>query len=401
MTETAASAGGRRRAALLQRSPQASSPSPPAPLPQPSLPQVVPPPLTAADVESLRRDRSPEARTKLAAKLGRQFDALATGSAQGLAAAVLHLLVHDLAKEVRQALALAVGASPNLPPAVAGHLAGDVIEVAEPVLRHSPVLTDEDLIRVVRTNAMQYALAVAGRARLSEAVCQALVETGEEQVVVRLLDNAGASLAQSTLQRILADFGASDAVHARFIRRPELPYELVEQLVGIVGDRLEWRLIQERRLAADEAKAIMDAVRERVAISFTARTHADGKLHQHLREQFAVGALGHERLLAFLRDGEIASLELGLAVHARLDPLRVRRLLYHEDRRHMAALCLAAGFATAHYIMLRVALELAEAALTSRPGARQGYNAETIRFLHEQYERLRRDEPLLRQLLGR
>ena len=34
-----------------------------------------------------------------------------------------------------------------------------------PILERSPVLSDEDLVRVVRTNAMQYALAVAGRER--------------------------------------------------------------------------------------------------------------------------------------------------------------------------------------------------------------------------------------------
>ena len=80
---------------------------------------------------------------------------------------------------------------------MARQLAGDAIEVAGPILQRSPVLTDEDLVRVVRTNAMQYALAVAGRERLSEPVSDALVDTGDAEVVARLVDNAGRSISQA------------------------------------------------------------------------------------------------------------------------------------------------------------------------------------------------------------
>src|SRR3954452_18438185 len=67
--------------------------------------------LGAADVDTLQRDRSPHARAQVAAKFGRQFDELCTGSDRAVADAVLGLLVRDLAVEVRQALAAMVAAS--------------------------------------------------------------------------------------------------------------------------------------------------------------------------------------------------------------------------------------------------------------------------------------------------
>ena len=355
--------------------------------------------LSADDVSVLQRDRSPQARAQVAAKFGRQFDELCAGADQAVATAVLELLVRDLAVEVRQALASTVAGSARLPPEVARRLAGDAIEVADPILRHSPVLTDEDLIRVIRTNAMQYALAVAGRERLSDLVSDALVDTGHAEVVARLVENGGASISQSTMRRVIADFQGNEQIHGRVIRRPELPFELVEQLIGVMGERLEWELIRTRGLSVDEARSLMHAVRERATISFTARAHADGKLQQHLLAEFSAGQLGHERLLRLLRDGEVASLEIGLSLHARLELNHVRRLLYHADRRHLAALCLAAGFATPHYLTLRMALEIAEEAMTPRQGAK-GYATDTVRFLQVQYEKLRGDEAKLRQLLG-
>ena len=355
--------------------------------------------LGAADVEVLRRDCSPQARAQVAAKFGRQFDELCGGGDRAVADAVLELLVRDLAVEVRQALANTVAASALLPTHIAQQLATDRIEIASPILEQSPVLGDEDLVRVVRTHAMQYALAVAGRQRLSEVVSEALVDTGEAAVVARLVENGGASLSQTTMARVIQDFRDNEQIHGRVIRRPELPYELVEQLIGVMGERLEWQLIRERRMPAEEARALMHAVRERAAISFTARAHADGKLQQHLLAEFSTGRLDHERLLRFLRDGDIAGLEIGLALHARLEPNQVRRLLYHADRRHLAALCIAAGFATLHYITLRMAMEIAEDAMAPR-AANKGYSSETVRFLQVQYERLRGDEAKLRQLLG-
>jgi uncharacterized protein (DUF2336 family) len=216
---------------------------------------------------------------------------------------------------------------------------------------------------------------------------------------MRLVDNSGASISQSTMQRVVRDYAGNDQVHARVIRRPELPHELVEQLIAVMGERLEWELIRQRRMPAEEARALINSVRERAAISFTARAHADGKIQQHLLAEFSAGLLSHERLLRFLRDGDIASLEIGLSLHARLELNHVRRLLYHADRRHLAALCLTASLATPHYLTLRMALDIAEAAMAPR-GADRVYSSDTVRFLQVQYDRLRHDEPKLRQLLG-
>src|SRR3954447_887280 len=146
--------------------------------------------LGAAAADTPPPDRSPHARAQVAAKFGRQFDDLCTGSDRAVADAVLELLVRDLAVEVRQALATTVAASALLPAHVARQLAADRIEIAGPILEHSPVLSDEDLVRVVRTNAMQYALAVAGRQRLSEMVSEELVDTGQAEVVTRLGEKA-------------------------------------------------------------------------------------------------------------------------------------------------------------------------------------------------------------------
>ncbi|HEX6142739.1 MAG TPA: hypothetical protein VFZ01_08480, partial [Geminicoccaceae bacterium] len=137
---TVAECGSRRRAALLGSAPAPAEAAR----------------LSLADVKRLRGAADADARASIAAKLGRTFDVLAADAATGpLAGAILGLLVKDVEKTVRATLAHAIAASPAVPPAIARKLAGDEIEVARPVLEQSPVLSDEQLIEIVRTHAMQ------------------------------------------------------------------------------------------------------------------------------------------------------------------------------------------------------------------------------------------------------
>ncbi len=363
---------GRRRAKLVARM-DASAPT-----------------LSLADVQALKSSRSPEARAAVAAKFGRQYDRLIEADTRSLADAVLALLVRDVEASVRQALTEAIAASPNLPPAIANRLARDTIEVARPVLEQSPVLSDEDLAEIVRTHAMQYALAVAGREHLTEHLCDVLADTGEGEVVARLVGNNGAQISARTLGRIAADYRAHHAVHERLVRRPALPYELVEQLVGEIGERLEWELTRNRRLSTEEARQLVAAARDRATLSMVAREHGERTLERELRHRHTVGELQPEDILAFLRDGEIARVEAGLALLADTDLARTRRLLYGMDKRGLAALCARAGFGTPHYLTLRMALDLAEQAVKGS-GAGEAYSSETMQFVQDQYERIRAD----------
>jgi hypothetical protein len=62
-------------------------------------------------------------------------------------------------------------------------------------------------------------------------------------------------------------------------------------------------------------------------------------------------------------------------------------------------LCITAGLSPVHYIAIRMALDLAEAAVT-RGAKPPSYTAETIRYLQVQYERMQHDEAKLRDLIG-
>jgi uncharacterized protein (DUF2336 family) len=355
--------------------------------------------LSPADVKALRSDPSPEARAMLAAKFGRQYDALVEGETRSLAEAVLQLLVRDLELKVRQALAEALAASPKLPAEVASRLAHDDIDVARPVLEQSPVLSDAELGEIVRTHAMQYALAVAGREHLSEFLSDSLAEAGDAEVVARLIGNAGAQISLATLQRVAADYREDAGVQERLIRRPALPYELVSHLVEVIGQRLEWDLVRKRRMGVEEARQLMAATRERATLSIVAREHGERSTERELRSRFSDGGLGPEEVLGFLRNGEVGRVEASFVLLADIDLARARQLLYGMDKRGLAAMCARAGFGTPHYAALRMTLDLAEQGLKG-DAPEVSYAEETMCFIQQQYERIQADPQLIAQWLS-
>lgn len=372
--------GGSRRAALVEQGPKAALEK-----------------LSKADVDKLR-SHGAEARAELAAKLGRQYDDLSTGRTKGLADAVLELLVRDVEKGVRRALSEVVASSPNLPPAVANTLARDHIDVAQPVLEQSPVLTDDDLMDIVRTHAMQYALAVAGREQLSFRLTETLAEVGSAEVVRRLVGNAGAELSGKTIQSILEDYEDDQEVRDRLVKRPALPYELVDQLVAEIGERLEWELVQKRRMSASDARQLMKAVRDTATLSIVAREHGERTIEREMRKRLLDGDLGPEEILVHLKKGEIRYVEAGLAVLADIESDKARRLLYGMDKRAIAALCVRAGLGTPHYVTLRMTLDLAEKGVDNR-GRDALYDQDKMRYVQKQYQDMLENPDLVAELM--
>jgi hypothetical protein len=149
-------------------------------------------------------------------------------------------------------------------------------------------------------------------------------------------------------------------------------------------------------MSPDQARQLMSAIRERATISMVSREHGDRAVERRVRERMIAGGMGADALLGYLKDGDVAAFEIGLSLLSRLEPTRCRRLLYHADRRHLAALCLRAGVPTPHYLVLRMTLEVAEDAVTH--GAGRPYPAETVHFLQQQYERLRADQEAVDRL---
>ena len=355
--------------------------------------------LSIIDVETLGSAPSPEVRARIAAKFAHEFDRIAGSSINKLTADLLSLFSKDQDRLVRKRFAECIKTSPNLPSKIAQRLAKDVIEVAAPILRESPVLDDVLIGDIATSMPEPYVLTIAERQPLSEGMVDLLIaHKGTRRVISRLLDNEGADISETALLH-LRDWGQSDPdIADQFRRRPNLPFAFVNQGVIELADSIRWRSLGERIMTKSEATLLQNHFEGRAGHRSSHKSERFLRLHRALKEEFERGLLNSSHLLAFLRDRDIDRLECGFAIMADLDLRRVRQLLFSSDRRGLIALCLEAGFSTADYLAFRMALTLAELG-TVRKQPQQRYSEKAMRFAQNQFEKMRADPHQLKRWL--
>src|ERR1700690_1515529 len=101
----------------------------------------------------------------------------------------LLMQLDDASPLVRQAMAEVFARSTEAPAAIVQALSLDQPTVALPVLEHSPLLIDADLVDIVATGNCETQCAVARRINLPASVCAANAEVGKPEAALELIEN--------------------------------------------------------------------------------------------------------------------------------------------------------------------------------------------------------------------
>lgn len=339
--------------------------------------------LTQDDVEKLMADPSAETRAETTAKIADQFTlGDLSETERRIAEEIFRSLVRDVEVRVRESLALHLKKSPDLPRDIAVSLARDVDSVALPVLRFSDVLRDEDLIQIVREQGGAKQEAIAQRPRVSSRVADALIDTGNETAVARLVANEGADLTTQALSRVMTEYDASEAVSDSLVRRPNLPAAISEELVERVTERLEAFLVSTHEVSPDVASNLILQARERATMSLVDYGSTDIELENLVEQLHRKERLTASLLLRALCMGDMGFFERAMARLAGV-PLQNARILIHDQGDlGLDSIYLKANLPKRLFPAFRAAVELANE--TDYDGALNDRN----RYLERMLERI-------------
>jgi len=286
--------------------------------------------LNQEDVSRLLLDPSATVRAETAGKIATQFErGEFTAEEREVAEQIFRTMVKDAEVRVREALSKNLKECDELPHDVALILARDVDQVARPMLEFSQVLTDEDLIEIVRTQSAAKQEAIARRPAVSERVVDALVSTDHEPVVAALVANEGAELSEISLQRVLDRFPDSDAVKEPMTHRRALPITVAERLVSLVSDALKEYLVAHHELSDSLASDLVLQSRERATVGLLSEDSDARDVADLVSQLKANGRLTPTIVLRALCMGDIAFFEASMAILANI-PVANTRLLVHD-----------------------------------------------------------------------
>ena len=268
----------------------------------------------------------------------------------------LLMQLDDASPLVRQAMAEVFARSLEAPAAIVQALSVDQPSVALPILEHSPLLIDADLVDIVATGNSETQCAIARRINLPASVCAAIAEVGTAEAALELIENAFAELAPFSWDRIVERHGHLAAIRESMLVLEDLPGATRLALVAKLSETLAQFVVARNWLSADRAERVASEALDRSTVNIAAASRGDDMqgLVRHLRvtNQLTAGLI-----LRALLSGNVELFEAALAELSELPRSRVAALLHDRGGASLSALLKRAGLPESTFAAFRIALE--------------------------------------------
>lgn len=290
------------------------------------------------------QDKSPEGRRQLAQAVSSFFgDSILTDHEKELASEILMNLIRQAERDLREALSERLSVQDNVPAELIVFLANDEISVARPVLLHSPVLNDVDLLYIITSRGEEHWQAIARRESLSATVTDRLIDTGDTLTMMNLLENDKLTLQKNSMRRLVKSSMKSEALQVPLLARPEVDPEIAIDLYMVVSEHLRKEISQKFQINAQlvdeameslvhelssEAKGVRQTTQEMVALA--ARFGARGEITPDL-------------LIKTLRRGQIGFFVALFSQGVKLSPESIVKVAQKEGGKSFVVICRAVG----------------------------------------------------------
>lgn len=311
------------------------------------------------DLIALASEPSSEKRRDLLRELTEHFfgSPTHTPTEQSLYGTVLAELAADMELAVRAELSARFAPAANAPGALIRRLAHDEAEVAEAILRQSPILTDDDLLGVVRAKGQAHLRAVSGRANVSEAVSDVIVQRGDDETLGTLLRNDGARLSRAASEAAVERAKANPALHEATVNRATLPPDLLNEMYFVVEARLRQTILEQNaRMDPALLESALAAGRARVASDDGALPADYNDCLAYVQEMDAAGQLTPQMLARFLRSGSKTSFLIALSQLADIDFHTAQQIIERKELDALSVVCRAADLDRALFLTYAVVL---------------------------------------------
>ncbi|MBT4890096.1 MAG: DUF2336 domain-containing protein, partial [Rhodospirillales bacterium] len=218
----------------------------------------------------------------------------------------------------RQKLSESVAELDTTPRDLAKTLARDEIEVAGPILSKSTVLSNDDLVQIIKQHSQDHLLAISSREAVPEMIADALVERGNNEVLYTLADNAGAVLSEQTMEVMVSKSAKPGDIAKILGSRADMAPEIVQKMIAHVSESVQMYVDENRaELTDDQISAMLDEAQS-WAVNKTIDEQKENAF-SFIQRKDQLGLLDGKLLVRLLRTAEIEKFIAGIAQLASID----------------------------------------------------------------------------------
>ena len=292
----------------------------------------------------MARDPDRDVRTFLTARIARILPTLSLdeqAEMYDLTVGAIRALAEDQVTTVRVALATALKDVADTPHQIARQLADDAERaVAEPILRYSLSLSDEDLLELIARHPQDWhPVTIAQREKLSEKIGDAIAQTGNVLAGETLLRNDGAKIGPNAYKA----FGRNTAYQKELTARDDLSRRLRREWVGVTD------------------KLLQKFLKENTGLDNTTTEKVLKKVQQHMGTQdnlklVSPSQLESDDVMEALKLGETNIVIQALASRGKMSVNSVKRMIDANNGRAVIALCVKADMPMSFAVMAQTKL---------------------------------------------
>jgi uncharacterized protein (DUF2336 family) len=291
---------------------------------------------------AMARDKSVAGRKALVDAVGDLFrnkgDVL-SDLERALMSEILRQIIHEVEMSVRRGLSDRMAQMKDAPHDLVIALANDSIEVAHPILIDSDLLHDVDLVEIIQHRTLQHQLAIAMRRNLSESVTEALVETGNSDVIKTMLGNPEARLSRATMEYLVEQAKRMDSYQNPLLHRPDLEPELAKRMYWWVSAALRQHIVEHFDVDPFDLDATLETTVKDIMSDDAAAGQGRPKPLELADQLEREGRITAELLVKVLRQGEVPLFEALFARISGLAPKALRRIIFDSGGEALAVAC--------------------------------------------------------------
>jgi uncharacterized protein (DUF2336 family) len=317
--------------------------------------------LTEMDLIQLRDSATSETRIEIAKKTAMAYAQNAfSATEKKIAEEILRLLVADAETRVRQMLSDYLANLLDAPHEVMLALARDLPSISLPVLEHSYVLTEEDLIAIAQSTHDALVLcAIARRESVSQELSAALIEKSQEEVIITLLGNKSANIGASAFEGLMDDYRGSESILELLVHRGNLPTALAEKLFLLVSNEMRKKLCKDYNLPFQMAEHMTLQARDLAMLGVMDYALHASDMKRLVQQLHAHGKLDIALVIRTLSLGDVRLFEHIMAELADVPLGNAQLLLFDQGRYGFEALYKAAHlpqqlYEATHYLFRNV-----------------------------------------------
>ena len=259
---------------------------------------------------------------------------------------VIGRLADEIELAARAKLAKLLARSDNAPFNVVMILAfDDSIDVAGPVLQHSPRLDADTLLTNIRTKSQPHLLAISKRSCIPVAVTDELVTRGNREVVHSVASNKGASFSDFGFLHMIKRSETDSILAEHLGLRKEIPRHMFQQLIAKASDDVKRKLERERPDLTGEIRASVADVTGKLHSKFGPASKRYFAAKRLVTAQNRYGNLNENSILEYARSHRIEEATVGLSLLCSLPVDVVERALIDSNREMILILAKALDFA--------------------------------------------------------